>query len=147
MEWHVSRHTTTKESDNKKLPRTGNGQTISEIEKSIAVDSFPVGCRAAIATTMRANAGTGLAWLHFIWVVLIVIVKFALLRRLGGLSAVYLRRMRLGLLCGCSRAARCADDGAVLVQLDGTRERTGTWRRRVRATGGYVALLDVRVLL
>ena len=172
----MSRHTTTKESDNKKLPRTGNGQTISEIEKSIAVDNFPVGCRSAIATTMRANAGTGLAWLHLIWVVLIgivillivffillvlliflvlfillivllVIVKFALLRRLGGLSAVYLRRMRLGLLCGCSRAARCADDGAVLVQLDGTRERTGTWRRRVRATGGYVALLDVRVLL
>jgi hypothetical protein len=93
---------------------------------------------------MGANTGTCLPWWHLIWVVLIgivillivfiillilliflvlfillvfllVVVKFALLRRLDGLSAVDLRRMRLGLLCGCSRAARCADDGAVLV--------------------------------
>lgn len=93
---------------------------------------------------MRANAGTGLAWWRLVWVVLVgivillivffillvlliflvlfillivllVVVKFALLRRLAGFSTVDLRRMRLGLLRGCPRAARCADDGAVLV--------------------------------
>ena len=138
----MSRHTTTK--DNKRLLRTGNGQAISEIEEPISVDSFPVGCHSAIASTMGANACTCLPWwrlirvvligilillivffiflvlfiffvLFILLIVLLVVVKFALLRRLGGLSAVDLRRMRLRLLCGCSRAARCADDGAVLV--------------------------------
>jgi len=52
------------------------------------------------------------------------------------------------LICGRSRAARCAaDDGSVLVELDGTRKRAGTGRGRVGAAGGDVALLDVRVLL
>jgi hypothetical protein len=125
------------------LLRTGNGQTISEIEQPIAVDSFPVGCHSAIAS-MGANTGTCLPWWYLIWVVLIgiviflivffillvlliflvlfillivllVVVKFAFLRRLDGLSAIDLRRMRLGLLCGRSRAARGADDGAILV--------------------------------
>ena len=140
----MSWHTTTKESENKELPRTSNGQAISEIEKPIAVDSFPVRCHSAIASAMGANTGTCLARRHLIWVVLIgviiiiivffillvlliflvllillivlvVVVKFALLRRLGGLSAVDLRRMRLRLLCSRSRATRSADDGPVLV--------------------------------
>jgi hypothetical protein len=52
------------------------------------------------------------------------------------------------LICGRSRAARCAaDDGSVLVELDGTRKRAGTGRGWVGAAGGDVALLDVRVLL
>src|SRR5882762_5331105 len=106
----------------KKLPHTGNSQTISEIEKPVAVDRFSVRCCSAIAT-VRANASTGLACWHLIWVVvigivilvvvifvllvllvfliffillivLLIIVKFALLGRLAGLSAVDLR-MRL----------------------------------------------------
>jgi hypothetical protein len=93
---------------------------------------------------MGANTGTCLARRHLIWVVLIrilivliiivifivlliflvflivlivllVIVKFALLWRLGGLSAIDLRRMGLRLLCGRPCATRCTDDGAVLV--------------------------------
>jgi hypothetical protein len=85
-----------------------------------------------------------------LFLVLLVVVEFALLRRmLSRFSAIDLRRMGLRLLCVCgrSRAARCADDGAVLVELDGTRKRAGARGRRVCAARGDVALLVVRVLL
>jgi hypothetical protein len=53
--------------------------------------------------------------LFVLLIVLFVVVKFALLRRLDGLSTIDLRRMRLRLLCSCPRATRCTDDGAILV--------------------------------
>jgi hypothetical protein len=81
-------------------------------------------------------------------IVLLVVVKFALLRRMfARFSTIDMGRMGLRLLCGSSRAARCSDDGTILVELDGTRKRAGTGRGRVDAAGGDVALLDVRVLL
>jgi hypothetical protein len=86
--------------------------------------------------------------LFVLFVVLLVIVEFALLGRvLSRFSAVDLRWMGLRLLCGCSRAARCTNERSVLVDLDGTRKRTGTGWRGMGATRGDVALLDVRVLL
>lgn len=156
-------------------PRTGNGQAISEIEEPIAVRSFPVG-RGSTITTVGTSACTGLGWgdlvriillgivilviviivllvlfvfLVFLvlFIVLLIVVKFALLRRMfARFPAIDLRRMRLRLLCGRSRAARCADDGTVLVEFDGTGKRTGTRWGRVCAAGGDIALLDVRVL-
>jgi hypothetical protein len=86
--------------------------------------------------------------LFVLFVILLVVVEFALLGRvLARFPAVDLRWMRLRLLCGCSRAARCTDESSVLVDLDRTRKRTGTGWRGMGATRGNVALLDVRVLL
>jgi len=86
--------------------------------------------------------------LFILFVVLLVVIEFAFLGRMfARLSAVDLRWMRLRLLCGCPRAARCTDESSVLVDLDGTRKRTGAGRRGMGATRGDVALLDVRVLL
>jgi hypothetical protein len=156
-------------------PRTGNGQAISEIEEPIAVRSFPVG-RGSTITTVGTSACTGLGWRDLVriillgivilviviivllvlfvflvflvlFIVLLIVVKFALLRGMfARFPAIDLRRMRLRLLCGRSRAARCADDGSVLVEFDGTGKRTGTRWGRVCAAGGDIALLDVRVL-
>jgi hypothetical protein len=86
--------------------------------------------------------------LFVLFIILLVVVEFTLLgRMLARFSAVDLRWMRLRLLCGRSRAARCTDERSVLVNLDGTRERTGTGWRGMGTTRGNVALLDVRVLL
>jgi energy-coupling factor transporter transmembrane protein EcfT len=86
--------------------------------------------------------------LLILFIVLLLVVEFALLWRMfTRFSAVDLGWMCLRLLCGCSRAARSADDGTVLVELDRTRKRTGTRRRGMGAARGNVALLDVRVLL
>lgn len=86
--------------------------------------------------------------LFVLFVILLVVVEFALLGRMfARFSAVELRWMRLRLLCRCSRAARCTDESPVLVDLDGTRKRTGTRWRGMGAARGNVALLDVRVLL
>jgi hypothetical protein len=86
--------------------------------------------------------------LFVLFIILLVVVEFALLGRVfARFSTVDLRWMRLRLLCGRSRAARCTDERSVLVDLDGTRERTGTGWRGVGTTRGNVALLDVRVLL
>jgi hypothetical protein len=86
--------------------------------------------------------------LFVLFIVLLVVVEFALLRRvLARFSTVDLRWMRLRLLCGRSRAARCTNEGSVLVNLDRTRKRAGAGWRGMGATRGNVALLDVRVLL
>lgn len=157
-------------------PRTGNGQAISEIEEPIAVRSFPVGRGSTITTVgtsactrlcwRRVLVQIILLWIVILviviivllvlfvflvflvlFIVLLIVVKFALLRRMfARFPAIDLRRMRLRLLCGRSRAARCADDGTVLVEFDGTGKRTGTRWGRVCAAGGDIALLDVRVL-
>ena len=141
------------------------------------MSSFPVRCGSTIASAVGTSACTRLGWRDLIRVillgiiiliililillvlfklliffelliVLLVVVKFALLRRmLARFSAIDMGRMGLRLLCGSSRAARCSDDGTILVELDGTRKRAGTGWGRVDAAGGDVALLDVRVLL
>jgi hypothetical protein len=85
--------------------------------------------------------------LFVLFIILLVIVEFALLGRMfARFSAVDLRWMRLRLLCGRSRAARCTDEGSALVDLDGARKRTGTRWRGMGTTRGNIALLDVRVL-
>jgi hypothetical protein len=140
------------------------------------VSSFSVRCGSTIATAVSTSACTRLGGRELIriillgvillviviivllilfkfliflklLIVLLIVVKFALLRRmLARFSAINVGWMRLRLFCGCSCAARSSDDGTVLVELDGTRKRTGAGWRRVDATGGDVALLDVRVL-
>ena len=140
------------------------------------MSSFPVRCSSTIASAVSTGACTRLGWRDLIriillgiiilvivivlllvlfkllvffkvLIVLLVVVKFALLRRmLARFSAVNMGRVGLRLLCRCSRAARSPDDGTVLVELDGTRKRTGTRWGWVDAAGGNIALLDVRVL-
>ena len=157
-------------------PRTGDGQTIP-IKESIAVGNLPIRCGSTITTAVSTSTCTGLGWRDLIriillgvivvivifiifvilfiflvllvfFIVLFVVVKFTLLGRMfARFSTVDLRWMRLRLLCGRSRAARCTDEGSVLVDLDGTRKRTGTGWRGMGAARGNIALLDVRVLL
>jgi hypothetical protein len=86
--------------------------------------------------------------LFVLFIILLVVVEFTLLGRVfARFSAVDLRWMGLRLLCGCSRAARCTNEGSVLVDLDRTRKRTGAGWRGMGTTRGNIALLDVRVLL
>ena len=125
--------------------------------------SFPVRRSSTVTTAEGTSACTGLGWrdlvriillgivilvLFELFIVLLIVVKFALLWRMfARFPAVDLRRMGLRLLCRRSRVARCADDSSVLVKFDGTGKRTGTRGGRVCAAGGDIGLLDVRVLL
>jgi hypothetical protein len=81
-----------------------------------------------------------------LFIILPVVVEFTLLGRVfARFSAVDLRWMRLRLLCGRSCAARCTDEGSVLVDLDGTRKRAGARWQGMGTTRGNIALLDVRI--
>jgi hypothetical protein len=150
--------------------RTSDGEGASEVEEAVVRRLGRVGgpprFRGRNGRSRRDGSTRGglvlLVELLVVLVVLIILILVLLLvfifllvlaRVLLLELAVGRRRRRLGPWRARDGADRRGhglvrvDDGAVLVELDGARERAGPGRGRERAARGDVALLEVRVLL